>query len=274
MPGLPVTTAQPINLSTAPHGERAVKDLLNKCRKLLGIVSEGSPAWFKALRLGVAAGVEHTTVLRSLDCQTVVDIGANRGQFALVARACFPNAKIVSFEPLPKPAALFRRVFAKDEAMVLHIAAIGPKSEQSEMHLSARDDSSSLLPISSLQEEIFPGTSEVGTVDVRVAPLKTFVDENDIVDPSMLKLDVQGFELEALLGCESLLHRFEWVYCECSFVELYSGQKLAADVIDWLSSKGFRITGMYNPTYDREGLAIQADFLFRRINTDGVPCAS
>ena len=132
------------------------------------------------------------------------------------------------------------------------------------MHVSARDDSSSLLPISSLQDEKFPGTSEVGTVNVRVAPLYTFVSEGDIESPAMLKLDVQGYELDALRGCETLLHKFDWIYCECSFVELYSGQSLAADVINWLFDRGFTIQGFYNPSYDGDGQAIQADFLFRK----------
>ncbi len=242
--------------------------LLRKARKALSLVQRS--LYRNALRAGVGAAIEHERLLNSLDCKTIVDIGANRGQFALVARYNFPDANIISFEPLPGPAAVFRRVFSFDSAVVLHNAAIGPKSEQCAMHVSGRDDSSSLLPISSLQEEIFPGTSEVETLDVRVAPLEAFVGEGDIVDPAMLKLDVQGFELDALQGCESLLSRFEWVYCECSFVELYSGQKLAVDVIDWLSSKGLRIKGIYNPTYDREGQAIQADFLFQRIDMDGM----
>lgn len=224
--------------------------------------------WLKALRLGVGASIEHKSVLQNLDCRSVIDIGANRGQFALVARHYFPNAKIISFEPLPMPAALFRKVFSTDDAVVLHDAAIGPKSEQCTMHVSGRDDSSSLLPITSLQEKIFPGTSEVGTVNVQVAPLDAFIAQSDIVAPAMLKLDVQGFELDALKGCESLLSKFELVYCECSFVELYSGQKLAADVIDWLSSKSFRIKGMYNPSYNHDGQAIQADFLFQRSDMD------
>lgn len=233
-------------------------------------MSARSPVWFNALRLGVAASIEHTAVLHRLDCRTVVNIGANRGQFALAARHNFPNANITSFEPLPEPAALFRNVFAKDDSVVLHAVAIGPKSGQYEMHVSGQDDSSSLLPIASLQEKVFPGTREVATADVQVAPLSAFVDDGDIVAPAMLKLDVQGFELEALRGCESLLSKFDWIYCECSFVELYTGQKLAADVIGWLSDKGFRIKGMYNSVYDREGQAIQADFLFRRSAVDGV----
>ena len=205
-------------------------------------------------------------MLRNFDCKTVVDIGANRGQFALAARHSFPNANIISFEPLSRPAELFRRVFENDNAIVLHEAAIGPEKNNCTMHVSARDDSSSLLPITSLQGEMFPGTDEVGTVNVLVAPLDSFVSDAEIVGSALLKLDVQGFELDALRGCESLIQRFDWIYCECSFVELYSGQKLAADVIEWLSNNGFRIIGMYNPSYDAGGKAIQGDFLFKRKN--------
>jgi FkbM family methyltransferase len=211
----------------------------------------------------VMAGVEHKAVINR-PLSTIVDIGANRGQFSLAARQWAPQSKIISFEPLAAPAALFRKVFASDDSIKLYEAAIGPTAIDDVMHISARDDSSSLLPISSLQDKMFPGTSEVGTVNVRVAPLCTFVNESDIVSPAMLKLDVQGYELDALRGCESLLHKFDWIYCECSFVELYSGQSLAADVINWLFDRGFTIQGFYNPSYDRDGQAIQADFLFRK----------
>lgn len=241
---------------------------MKKSRKLLSILSGRNALWFKALGLGVAASVEHSSVLHNIDCRTVVDIGANRGQFALAARHHFPKAKIFSFEPLPEPALLFGRVFSSDSAVVLHNVAIGPNAEQCTMHVSGRDDSSSLLPISSLQEKIFPGTGEVESVNVRVAPLHDFLRADDVASPALLKLDVQGFELEALLGCESFLSGFDWIYCECSFVELYTGQKLAADVIDWLANRSYRLKGMYNPAYDRDGQTVQADFLFWRAVTD------
>ena len=75
--------------------------LTAKARKLAGILRV--PAWRVALLYHrVAAGVEHAVVLRSLGpLSTVVDIGANRGQFALAARHCCPQGRIVSFEPLP-----------------------------------------------------------------------------------------------------------------------------------------------------------------------------
>lgn len=213
----------------------------------------------------VLAGAEHRHVL-SRELKTVIDIGANRGQFALAVRQWAPKARVISFEPLSIPAAIFRRVFAGDDQVVLHPVAVGPESVRQEMHVSARDDSSSLLPISSLQGILFPGTEEVATTEVQVAPLAEFVSAEDLQRPSMLKLDVQGFEFDALRGCESLLKHFDWVYCECSFVELYSGQKMAWEVIDWLSAGGFCLMGMFNPAYDLNGQAVQADFLFSRMD--------
>lgn len=78
----------------------------------------------------------------------------------------------------------------------------------------------------------------------------------------MLKLDVQGFELQALEGCKSLIGNFDYVYCECSFVELYKNQKLAGEVVEYLSRLGFGLMGVYNPMYDRDGNCIQADLMF------------
>ncbi len=48
----------------------------------------------RALRRGVAASTEHERLLRLLDCRTIVDIGAHRGQFALVAHTLIPRARL------------------------------------------------------------------------------------------------------------------------------------------------------------------------------------
>jgi FkbM family methyltransferase len=235
---------------------------LNRLDKLSQVIR--SRRLLKALfRYQVLACAEHRKVL-SLDLKTVVDIGANRGQFALAARHWAPKAQVVAFEPLGGPAAVFRQVFSGDDQVVLHLSAIGPVSGRQQMHVSARDDSSSLLPISSMQVNMFPGTEEVSTIDVRVAPLDEFVTADDLPRPAMLKLDVQGYEFEALKGCELLLDHFDRVYCECSFVEFYSGQKLAWEVIDWLAARGFCFSGIYNPAYDYHGQVMQADYLFSR----------
>ncbi|WP_420426279.1 FkbM family methyltransferase [Algiphilus sp.] len=235
-----------------------------KARKLVDILAV--PVWRGALRRqGVAAGVEHAGVLRNMgSVRTVVDIGANRGQFALVARHCFADARIVSFEPLSGPAARWRAVFASDVSATLVEAALGPQAGEAQVHVSGRDDSSSLLPIGVRQSVLFPGTEEVGIATVRVLRLADALQTVDIIAPALLKLDVQGFELQALAGCEEMLDHFDWVYAECSFQELYTGQSLADEVIAWLRERGLRLVGVYHMTYDARGQAVQADLLFGR----------
>lgn len=213
--------------------------------------------FFKHLVMG---GVEHIAVL-SRPLSTIVDIGANRGQFAVAARA-ISGARVISFEPLPAVAAMFKTLFQSDSAVQLYVAAVGERAENKLIHLSARDDSSSLLEIGQAQSELFPGTHEVGTLEVRVGTLDDFMSEEEILRPAMLKLDVQGFEMQALAGCKSLIRNFDYVYCECSFVELYKDQKLAGEVVSYLGSLGFSLAGMYNPAYDLVGNCIQADLFF------------
>jgi FkbM family methyltransferase len=223
----------------------------------IGLYREG-------MRFGTAAAIEHENLIGPLKCRTVVDVGANRGQFALVARRCFPDATIISFEPLAEPAARYRRVFAGDSGAALHQYAIGPEKGTHVIHVSRRDDSSSLLPISDLQEDIFPGTAEIGTREIQIAPLTMFLAKAKIAAPALLKIDVQGFELGVLHGCEELLDAFTYIYAECSFVELYVGQPRVSEILAFLDQRGFELRGAHNMTYGSDGMAIQADFLFSR----------
>lgn len=231
----------------------------NKLRAALA-----SPGLRRALfKHRVLAATEHRAALnRSLT--TIVDIGANRGQFALAARHYAPKARLYAFEPLAEPAAVFRCVFADDHNVEIHQVAIGPRAERRTMNVAERDDSSSLLPISDLQVAIFPGTARAREQEVDIGPLDAYLAPERVTGPAMLKLDVQGFEYEALLGCESLLERFAYVYCECSFVELYSGQQTVDEIVRWLSIHQLTLSAVHNVAYDDRGNAVQADFLFSR----------
>lgn len=239
---------------------------LTRFEKLTQVLS--SRDFLKALvRNRVLAGAEHRMVLHS-DMATVIDIGANRGQFTLAVRRWAPKARIIAFEPLSCSANRFRKVFRRDSRVALHQVAIGPEKGQTIIHVSAADDSSSLLPISAIQERLFPRTGEIRTETIKIGRLADFVSRGDIKAPAMLKLDVQGFELSTLSGCEGLMDHFSLVYIECSFVELYIGQAMADEVILWLKERNFRLRGVYNVVCDKKGQAIQGDFLFKRSSCD------
>ncbi|HYS46293.1 MAG TPA: FkbM family methyltransferase [Rhizomicrobium sp.] len=235
-----------------------------RLRKLLAIIMHRS--YRRAfLRHRVAPAIDHAAVLRRLPFDFVADVGANRGQFSLVCRQLRPSAAIIAFEPLAEPAQIYRALFAGDPRVRLHECALARERGEMTMHLSARDDSSSLLPISEAQTANFPGTGAVGVRSVAVGPLSDFVQPSELGSNNLLKIDVQGFELEVLKSAESLLPQFDWIYAECSFVPLYEGQALAPEVIAFLGARDFRLSGRFNPFYGKEGAMLQADLLFENI---------
>ncbi|KEZ78807.1 methyltransferase FkbM [Salinisphaera hydrothermalis C41B8] len=60
-------------------------------------------------------------------------------------------------------------MFDGDAGVGLVEAALGPERGEAVIHLSARDDSSSLLPITGRQNALFPGTVEAGAATIRCA---------------------------------------------------------------------------------------------------------
>lgn len=243
-------------------------DRVRQVGKLLRLLPD--PIFRRGLWHGVGAAIEHRALLRTLPFATLVDVGANVGQFSLLARSVAPHALIFAFEPLAGPADRFRRLFRGDPAAHLFQAAVGPTAGTASMHVSRRPDSSSLLPIGPLQTAFAPGTEAAGREEVRVAPLSALLSADRIRAPALLKIDVQGYEGPVLEGAADLLPLFDWVYCEASFRELYMGQVLARHITGRLSDRGFDLTAVNNLTHDRAGLPVQADFLFTRRKGAGV----
>src|SRR5258705_13176881 len=117
-------------------------------------------AYRNGLRHGVAAAIEHEAFLKVQRIGTLLDAGANKGQFALATRVNHPSAKIIAFEPLGGPSAQFEALFRTDKNVRLVRAALGAENGDAQIHISRRNDSSSLLPIGKLQPQVFPGTEE------------------------------------------------------------------------------------------------------------------
>jgi FkbM family methyltransferase len=235
---------------------------LAQARKLMKLLP--TRGFRRGLRQGVAASVEHHALLKGIPLATLVDVGANIGQFSLLARTLHPAVRIHAFEPLSRPAEKYHHLFGEDSQTTLYRCAIGPQSSVSQMYVSGRDDSSSLLPITDEQVRFAAGTAMVGTEQVTVKRLDDVLGVADIISPAMLKLDVQGFELSALQGCGRLLDAMDFVYVEVSFVTLYSGQALADEIVQFLFTRGFSLAGVNNPAFDDDGRCIQADLLFRQ----------
>jgi FkbM family methyltransferase len=187
---------------------------------------------------------------------TVVDIGAHTGQFSLLVRARYPEATIYAFEPLPAAAAKFREVFEGDSRVNFEEAAIAPDSGEATLYAGSAWDNNSLRP----------GTDTVREITVRAGPLEDFLAADAIRQPALLKLDVQSYEREALVGCRSLLDRFDDVVVELMMVEDRPGQALASDVIALLLDEGFQLVGI-DSFGQRNGRIHRFDGIFTRLGS-------
>jgi FkbM family methyltransferase len=221
------------------------------------------PAARRALRRGVGASVEHTRALARCNFDCIVDVGANRGQFATFARVYFPDCRIISFEPLEEPAAIFDAVFRSDPKTRLVRTALASVSGPITMHVTQANDASSPLPVGREQHNAF-GSRVVETRSVAGATMADLLGRSDLGTRNLLKIDTQGYELEVLKGAASLLQEFAAVYCEISFKELYVGQPLASQVVAYLFECGFSHKGLYNIVAGSDMRPLQADALFIR----------
>ena len=240
--------------------------LLRRARKLLALVAV--PAYWRGLRQGVAAAVEHETAALDHPYRTVIDVGANRGQFLLVAARRFPAARLIAFEPLAGPREVLGRALPRRRPVRLFELALSDRSGEATFHVSRADDSSSLLPIGPDQVSTFPGTDEVAQLSVRTARLDEVLEPADLEPPVLLKIDAQGGELGVLEGATGVLDRVATVLVECSFAELYEGQPKAGAVVCFLAAHGFGLHSVGPVTTLRGGRPVQADLIFERTERD------
>lgn len=197
--------------------------------------------------------------------QTIIDAGANTGQFTLAMAYLFPSAKLHSLEPVPECFAALRRNTRHLNCEVYEVA-VGSTTGVMPLNVHEYRDSSSLLPMADEHKAAFPFSEALSRVEeVRVVRLDDVLDGGALERPLLLKLDLQGGELEALRGAQDLLCHVDVVVAECSFACLYEGAPQFDDVYGLLRKTGFRYIGnvseLRHPDTDA---VLQCDAVFQR----------
>lgn len=194
--------------------------------------------------------------------RTVLDIGANTGQFAEQIHEILPRAKIVSFEPLKD---CYEELVKNGERLGQFSAyncALGREEGEALIYRSEFSPSSSLRPMGALHKAAFPFTKR-GTVEkISVKKLDT-IKGLDVSLPMLIKIDVQGFEDEVIDGGSKTIGKAQVLIVETSFQTLYKGQPMFDEIYTRLKKLGFSYHGnWYQDNDSRNGSALQADAIF------------
>jgi len=196
---------------------------------------------------------------------TVLDVGANCGQFAAGLRSSGYCGQIVSFEPLSAVhESLTRAAFHDRNWIVMPRMALGDTVGTLQMNVSDNLVSSSLLQVRQRSVDAAPGSAFVGTDEVSVNLLDDVIDEA-WSKPFVLKLDTQGFELNVLRGAPETLKMTTVVITELSLSPLYAGGASFADVFRFLEERDFRCISLFEGFVDRaSNEVLQVDGVFVR----------
>jgi len=201
--------------------------------------------------------------------RTIVDIGANEGQFAHLARMAFPRAALHCFEPLPESFARLQGRLGNAERVTLHNLALADRSGTSSIIRNPYSPSSSLLEMAPSHVEAFPFTGGGEALPVSVSTLDTALAGERIEEPFLVKIDVQGAEDRVIAGGRSILGRARVVIVETSFEHLYKGQALFGDIHDTMRGLGFAYHGNLDQLSSPEdGRILQGDAIFVRSRSD------
>ena len=170
--------------------------------------------------------------------QTVIDIGANLGVFAVLAAKAAPDARILCYEPGSDTCRLLRRnVQAND---------IGDRTEIHEVAVAGSEGRASLSGRrSSTRRLVTDGRGRRDAIDVETVTLEAIFQQHRIAQCDMLKMDCEGSEYEIVLGCRRhVLERIQRMVVE--YHEAGSPGSSRA-LVQELRNCGFRVEELVDP---------------------------
>jgi FkbM family methyltransferase len=197
---------------------------------------------------------------------TVLDIGANAGQFGRELRGLGFRGRIVSFEPLSEAFKRLQAAARGDAGWRVLNVALGDAPGTQKLHLAGNSESSSLLEMLPLHLDAAPYSRYKGEETVRVETLDAVFEEVCKGAQNIyMKIDTQGYEAQVLRGAARSLERIDTIQIEMSLAPLYSGQALFGDLYADLTNGGYVLVGAENNFGDaRTGHLLQIDGIFHR----------
>ena len=233
--------------------------LLNKIFKFFKLLKYS--LWRKGLLNGIAANVELQNMVKDINPETIIDIGSNKGQFIMLIEQLFPHKIIYSFEPIEEVLKKQKRFFNYKKNIFFYNFALGGNSSTKEFFITKRMDSSSFFKVDTKNDKSNYYTIKNKT-NIQIRTLDEIIIDQKVVNPILMKIDVQGYEIEVLKGSEKMLEKIDYLLIEVSENEFYHGQPLSNEIITFLQDRNFQILKKSSLTRIYKTNFMQRDILF------------
>ena len=191
---------------------------------------------------------------RGLVVRCAVDGGAAKGYWARELRQIFPHATVLCVEPRDDAQPELRQLALENPGIHVAQVLLGPREDR--IPFNEASDRSSVLNDAAGQPYGRTATATMTTLD-------RLIERQKLPWPDLIKLDLQGYELEGLGGATRCLEHAEAVLLEVSFMRFQAHGPIAHEVIAFMNDRDlvlYDILGLWHRPLD--GALGQGDFLF------------
>jgi FkbM family methyltransferase len=204
-------------------------------------------------------------ILRDLNVDLVLDVGAHLGEFGLRVRRMGYSGRIVSFEPVEWTRQRLEVLARHDAGWTVVPCALGQRSGMATINTTADASCDSLLmpTVEVQQAPAWHGWFRVtGTEEIHIERLDTLWPELvGSAQSVFLKIDTQGYDLEVIRGAGRHLAEISAVQMEASLQPLYEGAPDFEEAVAHMRDCGFFLSAL-EPLYRPEKRVVELDVLF------------
>ncbi len=244
----------------APHGFVETRRLLLRLRGL-GLVPSAAQSHDCEAAVDASRFDLWPLFLRHSSDWILIDVGANDGDFIRAATQLSKPAAVVAFEPLPTCQKILAPLLASIPGGQLVRAAAGARAGEVELNCTCNTKMSSVLtPQEGIEASYARGDYTV--VEKMWAPM---VRLDDVIEPNarvgLLKIDVQGYEIEVLHGATRTLGQTEALLIEVNYTQHYNRAVAFDELHAFLNMAGFHLYGISAP-YGNAERPLWADAMY------------
>jgi len=203
-------------------------------------------------------------LLAKSEVRCIIDGGAHRGDFSIKAISIFPKATSYSFEPQKNIYDLLLKTISNNLHIKTFRYALGARTGKAQFYTNTYSLSSALSPTSLEGLKYFKEYNQPrNTEEVDVITLKDFTTKEKITSIDLCKLDLQGYELEALRGLGNVINSVKLIYLEINFIRTYETCCLFSEIDQYLQKHNFYLYGLYDlVTSPIDGRLLFGDAIF------------
>lgn len=194
------------------------------------------------------------------DSPIILECGASVGPMISLYLKLFSNPRVYAFEPQPQFVKIIKEKFSGNENVKVFQNAVGNKNQKLKFNVLNRPTASSFMAPTVMNKKYHNEQVDVKKViEVEQVRLEDVIKEKEV---DFMKLDLQGYEIEALKGAEKLLKNIKVITTEIEFIEEYKGQPLFGDIDVYLRSKGFYLYNLYELFTQPDGQLTAGDAIY------------